>query len=66
MLLHIVVHTKLCLSENKTLSPFRVIFLLQRPCLCPLHIYVLISEQLPEDGQVEPKLVAIDVILMLF
>jgi hypothetical protein len=40
MLLHIVFHTKMCLSENKTLSPFCVIFLLQRPCSCPLRMYV--------------------------
>jgi hypothetical protein len=43
MLLHIVVHTKRCLSENETLSPFRVIFLLLRPCLCPLCMCVLTS-----------------------
>jgi hypothetical protein len=36
MLLHIVVHTKMCLSENKTLPSFRVIFHFRRPCLCPI------------------------------
>jgi hypothetical protein len=32
MLLHIVVRTKFCLFENKTLYPFCFIFLLRRPC----------------------------------
>jgi hypothetical protein len=43
MLLHTVVHNKLCLFENKTLSLFRVIFLLRHPCLCPLRMSVLAS-----------------------
>jgi hypothetical protein len=43
MLLQIVVQTKMCLFENKTLSPSHVIFLLRRPCLCPLCMYVLTS-----------------------
>jgi hypothetical protein len=37
MLLHITVHTKICLFENKTLSPFHVIF------LCSVHVSVLYS-----------------------
>jgi hypothetical protein len=41
MLLHIVILTKMCLLQNKTLSPLHVIFFLQHPCLCPLHMYVL-------------------------
>jgi hypothetical protein len=41
MLLHIVVHTKMYFSESKTLSPFHVISLLQRPYLCPLRMCVL-------------------------
>jgi hypothetical protein len=40
VLLHIVVHTKMCLSENETVSPSRIMFLLRRPCLCPLRAYV--------------------------
>jgi hypothetical protein len=34
MMLHIVVHTKMYLFENKTLSPFGVIFLLCHPRFC--------------------------------
>jgi hypothetical protein len=61
MLLHIAVHTKIRLYVNETVSPFPVIFLLPRPCLCPLLMYVVTSwacvpcmksEQLPKDGQV--------------
>jgi hypothetical protein len=38
-----IFHTKMYLSENKTLSPLRVIFLLRRPCLCTLRVCVLTS-----------------------
>jgi hypothetical protein len=43
MLLYIVVYAKMSLSENETLSPFRAIFLLRRPCVCLLRVYVLTS-----------------------
>jgi hypothetical protein len=42
MLLHILVTLK-CLSKNETLSLFRVILLLGRPCLCTRRMCVLNS-----------------------
>jgi hypothetical protein len=54
-----------CSQQNKTLSPFCVIFLMSASTFVPRRMRVLSSRVyvtfvLPEDGQVRPKHVATD------
>jgi hypothetical protein len=56
MLLHIVIRSKMCLSENKPLFLFRVTSILRRPCLGPLRAYVPTNWGMPRVSCLKLKL----------